>query len=211
MAATIKYRFDRLDVLVNNAGVLTDHRQKTADGFELTFGVNHLAPFLLTHKLQRLLLDNAPSRIVINSSTALGGGQIALDDLQAERSFGGWAAYANSKLANLLFSNVLAERLEDTGVVCNALCPGLIDTNLLKDNQEFGEPRLAQLRRNMRSPEEGAEILLFLAGAQEAKDYSGAFFLRSAGNGRQPVYPNWDRETANQLWDMSAALLSDWL
>ena len=211
MAAEFRDRFGALHLLFNNAGVLTDHRQVSQDGFELTFGVNHLAPFLLTNLLQDLLIEHAPARIAINSSSALGGGQLDFSDLQLERSFEGWSAYANTKLANMLISMLLAEKLADKQIAVNSFCPGLIDTNLLTGNREFGEARIERMRAGMRSPLQGAATPLFLLTDPEAAAISGAFFLRNRGEGREPLQIAWDRDVAARLWDVSRELVSPWM
>jgi NAD(P)-dependent dehydrogenase (short-subunit alcohol dehydrogenase family) len=200
-----------LDVLINNAGLLTDHRQLSRDGFELTFAVNYLAPFLLTHRLLDLLVANAPARIVNVASTAMGGGQIDLEDLQADRRFDGWRAYANSKLANVLFSGLLAERLAGTGVVSNSLCPGLIDTNFFHTNKIFANGGYERLRPGMRPPEEGALVPLYLATAPEAAAVTGEFFVRVGRDGQRAVPLEWDRELAAALWQRSLDYLQPWL
>lgn len=204
-------RFDHLDVLINNAGLLTDHRQLSEEGYELTFAVNHLAPFLLTNLLLDVLIGSAPARIAVNSSSAMGGGYIDFDDLHAKAGFDGWSAYANTKLANFLFSNILAEKLTNSGVVSNAFCPGLIDTNLLTGNQVFGPDGIERLRPRMRPPEEGAITPIYLATAPEAAGISGVFFLKSHGNGKMPARFHWDRDIAERLWAVSLDHVSRWL
>jgi NAD(P)-dependent dehydrogenase (short-subunit alcohol dehydrogenase family) len=210
LAEQVKSDFGQLNVLINNAGQLNDQRLLSQDGFELTFAVNHLAPFLLTQKLLPVLKANAPARIVKVSSSAMGGGVIDLADLQSERHFDGWQAYANTKLANVLFSNVLAEQLTGSGVVSNSLCPGLIDTNLLHNRQVFPDEALKYIQPRMRPPAEGAQVPLFLATADEAADVSGQFFLRDDQGGRA-ISLGWDRETAAALWARSGELLANWL
>jgi NAD(P)-dependent dehydrogenase (short-subunit alcohol dehydrogenase family) len=211
MAREFRQRFDALHVLINNAGVLTDHRQLSRDGFELTFAVNHLAPFLLTLLLLQSLIDGAPARIAVNSSTAMSGGRIPFDDLQLEKHFDGWSAYANTKLANILFSNLLAGKLSGAGVVSNSFCPGLIDTDLLTGNREFGEARIRSLRAGMRPPADGAITAVHLATAPEAGNVSGAFFLKSHGAGKTPVRINWDADVAERLWAVSKECVAPWL
>jgi NAD(P)-dependent dehydrogenase (short-subunit alcohol dehydrogenase family) len=190
---------------------LTDHRQLNRDGFEWTFAVNHLAPFLLTNLLLDLLTDHAPARIATNSSSAMSGGSIDFLDLQSERWFDGWRAYANTKLANVLFSNLLASKLADTGVVSNSFCPGLIDTNLLTGNSIFGEEGIERLRPAMRAPEEGAVTPVFLATAAEAGDINGQFFLKTHGYGKAPLEVRWDRAIAERLWSVSREFVDPWL
>jgi NAD(P)-dependent dehydrogenase (short-subunit alcohol dehydrogenase family) len=209
LADRVRGDFPGLAVLINNAGLLTDHRRVSQDGYELTFAVNYLAPFLLTHRLLDLLKANAPARIVNVASTAMGGAAIDLSDLQAERRFDGWQAYANSKLANILFSNLLAEKLAGTGVVSNALCPGLIDTNFFHTNTLFANGGYERLQPGMRTPEEGALVPLYLAASDEAAGFSGEFFVRVGRDGRRAVPLNWDRDLAEGLWSRSCEYLGD--
>lgn len=211
LAAGMRDEFPGLNVLINNAGLVTDHRQRSRDGFEMTFAVNYLAPFLLTHLLLPVLKANTPARIVNVASTAMGGAQLDLDDLQAERHFDGWQAYANSKLANILFSSVLAERLAGSGVVSNALCPGLIDTNFFHTNELFANGGYERLRPGMRTAEEGALVPLYLAAADEAAERSGEFFVRVGREGRRIVPLDIDRDLADGLWARSAQLVRPWL
>ncbi len=211
LADAVRERGDRLHVLANNAGVLMDHRELSRDGYELTFAVNHLAPFLLTSLLLPTLERSAPASISFNSSSALGSAALRFDDLQMEQGFDGWTAYANTKLANLWISNLLAEKLADGGVVSNAYCPGLIDTDLLTGNRDFGEARIARMRRQMRPPEHGAITPVFLATAPEAEGVTGAFFVKSHGFGKTPLRLDWDRAAAQRLWQISLECVADWL
>lgn len=212
LATQVIERGDALHVLANNAGLLTDHRQVSADGFELTFAVNHLAPFLLTQRLLPALQASAPASISFNSSSAMGSAALRFDDLQMERRFDGWTAYANTKLANFWVSNLLATRFAGTGVVSNAYCPGLIDTALLTGNRDFGEARIARMRRTMRTPADGAITPVFLAAATgDAADINGAFFLKSHGEGTLPLALDWDREAAENLWRLSMEHVEPWL
>ena len=151
-----------LTFLINNAASPTNHRTLTEDGFESTFGINHLAPFLLTNLLLDLLQDSAPARIVNVSSGAHTSGHIDLDDLHMARNFDGWGAYCNSKLANALFTCELASKLAPNLVTANFLHPGVIETKLLHVNFSGGSP-----------VESGAETPVHLALAPEV-----------AGNGR---------------------------
>jgi NAD(P)-dependent dehydrogenase (short-subunit alcohol dehydrogenase family) len=218
LADQVRRDFPHLNVLVNNAGVLTDHRQESADGFELTFAVNYLAPMLLTLKLLDTLRNNVPARIVNVASTAMGGGVVDFNNLQLTQGFEGWQAYANSKLMNVLFSNVLAGQLAGSGVVSNALCPGLIDSNFFHTNRVF-EHSYERMKSSMRSPQEGALVPLYLASEPAAAEISGAFFIRDVygdvqGKGGAEVRRlelQWNRQTARQLWQHSQELLQRWL
>jgi len=208
MADEVSERFPALNVLINNAGHLTDHRQLSADGFEMTFAVNYLAPFSLTLRLLDTLKNNSPARIVNVASTALGGGDIDFNNLQLEQGFNGWQAYANSKLANALFSFELARRLNGTDVVTNALCPGLIDTNFFHTNTVFANGAYERMQPGMRSSEEGALVPLYLATAPEAAGISGEFFIREGRDGRRMMPLGINPQTAEQLWTTSAGLTS---
>lgn len=183
----------RLDVLINNAGIAVRRRRLSADGYESTFAVNHLAPFLLTNLLLDRLRASAPARIVNVSSGVHGSGRIDFDDLQMERGFDGWEAYCNSKLANALFTCELARRLDAGEVTANFLHPGVIDTKLLHVNFGGGSPVT-----------EGARTPLHLALAPELEGVSGAYYVN-----RRPARASaaaGDRRLAAELWRVSSAL-----
>jgi len=215
LAGVVSKDFPALNVVVNNAGHLTDHRQESDDGFELTFAVNFLAPFLLTNLLLPTLRQNSPARIVNVASTAMGGGHINFGDLQMKQGFDGWQAYANSKLANVLFSNLLAEHIAGSGVVTNSCCPGLIDTNFFHTNTVFANGMYERMRPGMRPPEQGADIPVFMASSPETAELNGRFFLRrpdlGLGDDIQSMAINWDRNTAEQLWDVALEMVAPWL
>lgn len=211
LSAQLRREFAGLRVLINNAGLLTDRRQLSVDGFELTFAVNVLAPFLLTLGLLDTLKANAPARIVNVASTALGGGRVDFSNLQLERGFEGWQAYANSKLMNVLLSNHLAAELAGSGVVSNALCPGLIDTNFFHTNTLFAGGTYERLRPGMRPPAEGALVPLYLATDPAAGESNGAFYVREGRDGRHAVALPWDRAVAAQLWAYCLDCVQRWL
>lgn len=211
LADRVRTDFPDLSVLVNNAGHLTDHWQESADGFEMTFAVNYLAPFLLTLNLRDTLRGNSPARIVNVASTAMGGGRVDFGNRQLQRSFDGWQAYANSKLLNVLFSHHLAGQLAGSRVVSNALCPGLIDTNFFHTNTLFTGGGYDRLKANMRTATEGAMVPLFLATDPAAGEVNGAFYVREGRDGRRVVPLDWDRAAAAQLWAQSLAAVQPWL
>ncbi|MEE4186432.1 MAG: SDR family NAD(P)-dependent oxidoreductase [Gammaproteobacteria bacterium] len=211
LARQVARDYPTLNVLVNNAGLLTDHRQLSADGFELTRAVNYLAPYLLTRQLLPVLLQQAPARIVNVASTAMGGGQLDFGNLELQTGFSGWQAYANSKLANVLFSSALARTLDPATVTCNALCPGLVDTNFFHTNTVFANGGYERLRPGMRTPEEGALVPLYLAGDPAAAQFHGEFFVRDGTYGRRPVPLGLDPGLADRLWHHTAAQLAPWL
>ena len=193
MAEQIRASCARLDVLINNAGIAVRRRQLSADGYESTFAVNHLAPFLLTNLLLDLLRASAPARIVNVSSGVHSSGQIDFDDLQMEHRFDGWAAYSNSKLANALFTCELARRLDAQQVTANFLHPGVIDTKLLHVNFGGGSP-----------VEVGAQTPVHLALAPEVAEVTGAYFVNRRRSRASATAGN--RRLAAELWHVSAAL-----
>ncbi len=179
LAEQYKSTYGRLDVLVNNAGVLAFGRHVTADGLEETFAVNHLASFLLTRELLDVLRASAPARIVNVSSDAHRGAKMAWDDLQfANHRYSAWRAYGQSKLANVLFTYELARRLEGTGVTANALHPGVVATGF---GQTYGgtTARLLPVARPfLATPEEGARTAVYLASSAEVEGVSGRYFTK---------------------------------
>jgi NAD(P)-dependent dehydrogenase (short-subunit alcohol dehydrogenase family) len=166
MGADLAKRFPRIDVLLNNAGVFAKTRTLTEDGFELTIGVNHFAHFVLTHALIDSLRASDQGRVVNVSSGVHGGGEIDFDDLNLEHGFSGSAAYANSKLMNVLFSNELARRLQNTRITSNALHPGVIATKLLREGFGGGGASLSS----------GARTTTMVASDPSLATTTGAYF-----------------------------------
>ena len=195
-------RYARIDVLVNNAGAINASRQLTDEGFELTWAVNHLAPFLLTTLLEDRLRASAPARVVTTSSGAHRGAHVPFDDLAAERSYGmrGFERYGQSKLANILFTRELARRLEGTGVSAFCFHPGLVDTGFNRNNGLLMGIGMAIARPFSRTAEKGAETLVWLVDSADAGP-SGAYFtdLRPT----KPTAAGQDADVARRLWEVS--------
>jgi NAD(P)-dependent dehydrogenase (short-subunit alcohol dehydrogenase family) len=193
----------RLDVLINNAGVLCEERRETPDGFELTFAVNYAAPVLLTRALLPLLAAAPHGRIVNVSSVAHKHGWLDLDDLQTRRGYFGYRSYARSKLALMLFTRALARRLATTAVTANCLHPGVIATSLGEGG--FITRCLRIAGPWLKQPTTGAETSIFLAHAPEVRGTSGQYFIdcRPA----QPRRPGRDDARGEALWLRTEALL----
>lgn len=201
-AQEVNARPGPLHVLVNNAAVIPREREVTAEGLERQWVVNHLAPFLLTSLLLEKLKASAPARVVTVSSQVHAGGQLDFDDLQSERGYEPVKVYNKTKLANVLFSNELARRLEGSGVTSNCLHPGVIATNLLSDYMGRSRTLRSLLRLTYPSPERGAETTLRLATAPELEAVSGKYFRPDTGE--SPSSPaSQDRALAKRLWDIS--------
>jgi NAD(P)-dependent dehydrogenase (short-subunit alcohol dehydrogenase family) len=204
-------RYPRLDVLILNAGLILDHRSETEDGFETTFGVNHLGHFYLTSLLRERLEASAPARILVVSSDAHRGAPEGLDfdDLMHARRYRGWKVYARSKLANILFARALARRLEGTRVTVNALHPGMVRTRFARDG-DLGSPlqRLGWglLTPFMISPEKGARTTVHLASSPELEGKSGDYYVRCRPT--KPSKAARDDEAAERLWKVSEALIA---
>lgn len=193
-------RTDRLDVLVSNAGVFSMRRRETEDALEQTFAVNHLAPFALVSGLLDLLRASAPSRVVVVASAAHRRGTIDFADLQGERRYGGWRAYAQSKLANVLFAAELARRLPPTEVTANSLHPGVVATKLLL--RGIVPDWLA--RPWTITPEEGARTPLYVATAPGLEGVTGRYFDDCSP--AEPSPEARDEEVAARLWAISEQL-----
>jgi NAD(P)-dependent dehydrogenase (short-subunit alcohol dehydrogenase family) len=203
LADEFKERHDRLDVLVNNAGLIQSRRTETPDGIELTLAVNHLAPFLLTNLLVDLLRGSAPSRIITVSSEARRNAQIDFDDLQSRRRYRAFSVYGMTKLANVLFTYELAERLRGTGVVANCVHPGGVNTNFGHNNRSFGILLFRAFKPFMRAPEQGADTIVYLASSPEAGGMSGKYLMdRKEVSPAQPS----DEALQRRLWEVSEEL-----
>lgn len=202
LAEEIARTHDRLDVLVNNAGMVATRRQETADGFELTWAVNHLAPFLLTNLLTDLLVASAPARVVTVASDAHEGARLDLDDLQyTRRRYRTMAVYGQSKLANILFTVELARRLEGTGVTANCLHPGVVGSDFGSRTGGLFSFGWRILRPFVLSPERGARTSIYLATSPEVARVTGRYFVR--GRARDPSPAARDAEMASRLWEVS--------
>lgn len=202
LAADLKNRFPRLDVLLNNAGAINHKRVVTKDGFELTFAANHLAYFLLTKELWPMLGPGA--RVVNVASEASRAGRLNFDDLQSERGYSGWAAYATSKLQNILFTFELARRLPP-GVTANALHPGAIASNFAQNAGWMGVA-WKLFSPFLRSEEKGARTSIYLASSPEVEGVTGKYFIDCRQKrARKDAY---DEAAARRLWEESERLTS---
>ena len=203
LAEGFRERHDRLDMLVNNAGLIQSRRTETPEGIELTLAVNHLAPFLLTNLLLEVLERSAPSRIITVSSEARRSAHIDFDDLQSRRRYRAFPVYGMTKLANILFTYELAERLRGTGVVANCVHPGGVNTNFGGNNMSVGILLFRAFKPFMRTPEQGADTIIYLAAAPEAGAMSGKYLAD-----RKEIFPAQPRDEALQkrLWEVSAEL-----
>jgi NAD(P)-dependent dehydrogenase (short-subunit alcohol dehydrogenase family) len=205
-AAEFRSRHARLDVLVNNAGVFVPERHETLEGFEETFAVNHLAPFLLTSELLDLLKASAPSRIVTVSSEAHRGARMRWDDLQfARHPYRGFKAYGQSKLANILFTYELARRLHGTGVTANTLHPGVIASGFGQTYPSALSLFVKLARPFLLSNEQGAVTSIHLASSPEVEGITGEYFVKCKPARSNTV--SYDEASQRKLWALSMELV----
>jgi len=197
MAQTLTERHSRLDVLLNNAGVYMNEHRTSVDGFELTFAVNHLAPFLLTHLLLDSLAASGQARVVNVSSIAHGRGQLDFDNLQAEQGFSDYGTYALSKLANVLFTVELAQRMPPGFKIdVNALHPGVVSTKLLTDG--FGVQGSDTL-------DESSETSVYLASSPDVIGTTGQYFVRCKPAKINPIVNN--ETERRRFYELSAQMV----
>ena len=205
MAAAYQERFARLDVLVNNAGGFFNARRKTPYGVEMSFLVNHLAPFLLTNLLLETVIASAPARIVNVSSEAHRYDKMDFDDLSFKRGYVGIKGYARSKLANVLFTYELARRLDGKNVTVNAVHPGEVATNIWKTNFSFIGPLLKWVMGFFYlTPAEGAETSIYVASSPDVEGITGKYFSKKEPIPSSPL--SYDEEVAQKLWEFSEKL-----
>jgi NAD(P)-dependent dehydrogenase (short-subunit alcohol dehydrogenase family) len=196
MAAEMIVRNDQLHVLINNAGVILLQRQLSEDGMEMSFAVNHLAPFLLTNLLLDRLKQSAPARIVNVSSTVHYDAPLKFDNLQGERKYNGVEAYKVAKLGNVLFTYELADRLKGSGLTVNCLHPGVVATKLLDAGWGWSSGL---------SSAQGAALSVYLATSPEVEQISGQYFESRSFGGASPKAN--DGTLRRKLWDISAQLV----
>ncbi|XP_050970624.1 retinol dehydrogenase 12-like [Labeo rohita] len=209
LAKDVQKTEDRLNILINNAGIMMCPHWRTEDGFEMQFGVNHLGHFLLTNLLLDLLKKSAPSRIVNVSSLAHESGKIHFDDINLEKNYETLVSYRQSKLANVLFTRELATRLKDTGVTTYALHPGVIRTEL---GRHFF-PSLPLWKRILaipfvyflKSPWQGAQTTIYCAVDESLKNTSGLYYSDCALKEAAPQAR--DDAAARRLWNLSASMV----
>jgi NAD(P)-dependent dehydrogenase (short-subunit alcohol dehydrogenase family) len=206
-AKSFAERYDHLDALINNAGLLARRRTETKQGFELSFGVNYLGAFLLTLLLLPLLQKSEQGRIVMMTSVAHGWGDVRFDDLNFTRGYNRFAAYGHSKLCNLLFTRALAEKLREKGsrVTINAVHPGVVATDIVV-NRTTGQFRWVAtfMKLLFMTSDEGAKTSVYLACDPALDRVSGEYFYRckiepSSANSKNV-------SSANRLYDVSLAL-----
>jgi NAD(P)-dependent dehydrogenase (short-subunit alcohol dehydrogenase family) len=209
-ADEILTRWDRLDVLVNNAGGTWSVRQETVQGFEYTFGVNHLGHFFLTNLLLDRLRAAGPSRVVNVTSVGHHAARrgMRFDDLQSEKHYEAMEAYCRSKLANVLFTRQLAKRLEGTGVTANAVHPGSVRSSFGMDGDLHGFMNFGmRIARPFEiSPKRGARTSLYLATSPDVAIKTGMYWVRSKPGHMSRQARN--EEAARRLWDESERLLA---
>ncbi|TFC42495.1 SDR family NAD(P)-dependent oxidoreductase [Cryobacterium sp. TMT1-21] len=208
LAAQLLERYPRIDVLANNAGGIMGNRETTVDGYELTFQVNHLAPFLLTTLLMERLVASQARVINTSSAANLLFGKIDLDDLQAETKYSANKAYGDGKLANILFTRELHHRFHDQGISTAAFHPGVVATSFSTGSTTL--MRLiyrTPLKRLLLGAEQGADTLVWLATAKPGTDWvSGEYYeKRVIQKANKQAY---DPALAAALWEQSAALVT---
>jgi NAD(P)-dependent dehydrogenase (short-subunit alcohol dehydrogenase family) len=204
LAEEFQERHDRLDVLANNAGLVQSKRTETPDGIETTLAINHLAPFLITNLLLDRLEGSVPSRVITVSSEAQRWGKMDFEDMQSRRKYRGFPVYGKTKLANIMFTYELAERLNGTGVTATCLHPGSVGTNFGQNNRGPMALFFRTFKPFMRSSEKGADTLVWLASSPEVEGVSGKYFFdRKEIDAKNVAH---DPAARRRLWEISEEL-----
>lgn len=206
VANTIKQRYDHIDVLINNAGAYFTQQHFSVDGIEMTWALNHMAPFILTSNLLDLLRASAPSRIITVASAAHQGALIDFDDVEGTKRFNGWKAYGQSKLANIMFTYELAHRLQDSDVTANTLHPGFVATSFAQNNGGWFVSVFAVMQRLLAiSPEQGAATSVYLAQDQSVVGTTGRYFEKCKPVPSSKV--SYDVTSQRRLWHLSQQMM----
>lgn len=200
---------DHLDVLVNNAGLMLGSRRETVDGYEMTFQVNHLGPFLLTNLLRDQLVAGDAARVVNVASAAHSSARKGLDfdDLQSTRRYRSFGVYSQTKLANILFTRDLARRWDDTGITANAVHPGFVASRFGRDGDtgRLTGVVFPLLKPFALTPEQGAQTQVYVASAPELAGITGGYWVKSAP--ASPSAAAQDDAAAARLWEVSEQLV----
>lgn len=205
LAGALAASLPRIDVLVLNAGRIFDRREETTEGLERTFALNHMGYFVLGNLLRPRLEAASPSRIVVVASEAHRGAALDFGDLQSRRRYNGWRTYKRSKLCNILFAGEMARRLEGSGVTCNALHPGFVDTRFGADNGLLFRLGLGLAKKLIAiTPREGARTTVHVAASPALERVTGRYFDKAAE--RPPSAEARDAESAARLWAESARI-----
>ena len=207
LVSDYRSRHDRLNVLINNAGISLTKRAVTDEGIEKVFAVNYLAPFLLTNLLLDRLKSSTPARIVNVAGDFHRRASIRFDDLMTEKEYSGFRANNQAKLALILFTYELARRLEGTGVTINALHPGAVATDAAMkdpDVSAFGRFMYRLFKPFFLTPEKGAATSLYLASSPDVEGVTGKYFIKQKAVPSSPE--SYNTEIAQRLWETSLKL-----
>lgn len=193
-------RYNRLDVLINNAGAMFLRYQVSAEGIEMTLALNHLAYFILTVELIDLLKASAPARVINVTSSSHKLARLKLNHMTPNKVYNGWLVYMRTKLMNVIYTYELARRLAGSGVTANCLHPGLIGTGIGQNNKGY-RPMFVAYQRVAVPPEKGAEHLVYLACSPELAGISGKYFVKK--NAVRSSKSSYDPDAGRRLWDFS--------
>lgn len=206
LAQEFLVKYERLDVLINNAGSFFLWRKLNPQGIEMTWALNHLNYFLLTNLLLEQIVANASARIVNVASGAHYRGKLHFDDLNLEKGYNGWKAYCQSKLANVLFTYELVRRLGDKRVTVNALTPGFVATRIGHNTGPILKYLVSFVQKlGGKTPEEGAETITYMASSPEVARITGKFFRDNVAVESSPT--SYDQEIAQRLWQICESMI----
>jgi NAD(P)-dependent dehydrogenase (short-subunit alcohol dehydrogenase family) len=205
LATRLQARYPRIDVLLNNAGGIFNDRQVTSEGLEMTFALNHMSYFLLTHLLMDTLVASAARIVNVSSDAHRSVTKMDFDNLQGERNYIGFAAYGRSKLMNVLFTYELARHLAQTKATANALHPGAVSTGFGTNNKGLLNQLLFRVFQAVTMPaDKGALTSIYLASAPQMEGITGSYFVNSKAVQSSPA--SYDQEAQRRLWQLSESI-----